>query len=37
MFPDTLYRLYVINASFGFRAIWKLLRAFVDPITAEKV
>ena len=37
MFPDTLYRLYIINASFAFRAIWKLLKTFADPITAEKV
>lgn len=37
MFPDTLYRLYIINSSLAFRAIWGLLRAFADPITAEKI
>jgi len=37
LFPETLYKLYIINAPWTFRAIWAIVSNFVDPITYQKV
>ncbi|ETO34176.1 hypothetical protein RFI_02917 [Reticulomyxa filosa] len=37
LFPETLYKLYLVNSSFTFRAIWKIVSNFVDPITYQKI
>jgi len=37
LFPETLYKLYIINASWTFRAIWSIISNFVDPITYQKI
>ncbi|ETO06384.1 SEC14 cytosolic factor, partial [Reticulomyxa filosa] len=37
LFPETLYKLFIVNASWTFRAIWKIVSNFVDPITYQKV
>jgi len=36
LFPESLHRLYVINAPSAFRVAWKVIQTFLDPITAEK-
>jgi len=36
LFPETLYKLYLINAPFAFRMVWKIISNFVDPITYKK-
>jgi hypothetical protein len=35
-YPDTLYRLFVVNAPFLFRALWAILSPMVDPVTKAK-
>jgi len=37
LFPETLYKLFIINAPWAFRAIWAIVSNFVDPITYQKV
>eukprot|EP01084_Bolivina_argentea_P248873 416396_1 len=37
VFPETLFKLFLINTPFAFRMIWKILGNFVDPITYEKI
>jgi len=37
MYPDTLLRMYVINAGWLFKAAWKIIKRFVHPETARKV
>ncbi|KAJ8459483.1 hypothetical protein OPV22_032409 [Ensete ventricosum] len=36
-YPETLNQLYIINAGPGFKALWKILRAFLEPRTLSKV
>jgi len=36
LFPESLHRLYVINAPSPFRVAWKVIQTFLDPVTAEK-
>ncbi|KAK3008437.1 hypothetical protein RJ639_014435 [Escallonia herrerae] len=36
-YPETLHRLYIINAGSGFRILWKALKAFLDPRTLAKI
>lgn len=35
-FPDSLYKVYGLNASVGFRMIHKLVKPWIDPITYQK-
>jgi len=37
MYPETLKRLYIINAGWMFKAAWLVISKFVHPITAGKV
>ncbi|CAD6220084.1 unnamed protein product [Miscanthus lutarioriparius] len=36
-YPETLNQLYIINAGTGFRALWKVLKAFMEARTLAKV
>ncbi|XP_072983446.1 phosphatidylinositol/phosphatidylcholine transfer protein SFH11 isoform X1 [Typha latifolia] len=36
-YPETLNKLYIINAGSGFRALWKVLTAFLDARTLSKI
>lgn len=36
-FPETVWRIYVVNTPFVFRAAWAVAKAFVHPITIAKV
>ncbi|KAI4327116.1 hypothetical protein L6164_019616 [Bauhinia variegata] len=36
-YPETLSRLFIINAGSGFRMLWKAVRAFLDARTAAKI
>ncbi|XVE65076.1 hypothetical protein DITRI_Ditri07aG0153300 [Diplodiscus trichospermus] len=36
-YPETLNRLFIINAGSGFRMLWKVLKAFMDARTLAKV
>ncbi|XWS49739.1 hypothetical protein CRYUN_Cryun12cG0028700 [Craigia yunnanensis] len=36
-YPETLNRLFIINAGSGFRMLWKVLKAFLDARTLAKV
>ncbi|XP_059645604.1 phosphatidylinositol/phosphatidylcholine transfer protein SFH11 isoform X2 [Cornus florida] len=36
-YPETLHRLFIINAGSGFRALWKAIRAFLDQRTLTKI
>jgi hypothetical protein len=36
-YPESLHRLYMINAPWFFTGLWKMLSAFVDPVTAKKI
>lgn len=35
-YPETLLSLWVVNTPFMFRAVWKVAKTFMDPITVEK-
>jgi len=37
LFPETLHKLYIINAPWTFRAIWTIVSNFVDPLTNQKI
>jgi len=37
MYPETLKKLYIINAGWLFKAAWTVIRNFVHPMTAQKV
>lgn len=34
---QTLHQLYIINAGSGFRALWKVLKAFMEARTLKKI
>jgi hypothetical protein len=36
-YPETVHRIYLIHSPSAFPLIWKAVRPFVDPDTAEKV
>lgn len=36
-FPETLYKMYIINAPFFFTAVWKIVSAWLDEATRKKV
>merc|ERR1712154_393541 len=36
LFPESLHRLYVINTPAAFRGAWKVIKTFLDPVSAEK-
>uniref|UniRef100_A0ACD5UME1 Uncharacterized protein n=2 Tax=Avena sativa TaxID=4498 RepID=A0ACD5UME1_AVESA len=36
-YPETLHQLYIINAGSGFRALWKVLKAFMEARTLKKI
>ncbi|OMO59663.1 Cellular retinaldehyde binding/alpha-tocopherol transport [Corchorus capsularis] len=36
-YPETLNRLFIINAGSGFRMLWKVIRAFLDARTLAKI
>lgn len=37
MYPNTLQKLYIINAGWPFKAAWKVIRMFLHPETARKI
>ncbi|KAG8055731.1 hypothetical protein GUJ93_ZPchr0001g30378 [Zizania palustris] len=36
-YPETLHRLYIINAGQGFKMLWGTIKSFLDPQTALKI
>merc|ERR1711879_1075222 len=36
-FPGTVDKIFMINTSFVFRAIWTIVKPFVDPVTTNKI
>ncbi|KAK9277664.1 hypothetical protein L1049_007211 [Liquidambar formosana] len=36
-YPETLHRVFIINAGSGFRVLWKALKAFLDMRTLAKI
>lgn len=36
-YPETLHRLYLINAPMVFYGFWKMISGLIDPETREKI
>jgi hypothetical protein len=36
-YPETAYKMYIINAPMMFTALWKMVKVFLHPITAAKI
>lgn len=36
-YPESLYRMYIINAGSGFKLVWSAIKSFLDPQTAAKI
>jgi len=36
-FPESLYKMYLVNAPFIFTAIWKMISPWIHPITKAKI
>uniref|UniRef100_A0A0A9ZFH7 Phosphatidylinositol transfer protein CSR1 n=1 Tax=Lygus hesperus TaxID=30085 RepID=A0A0A9ZFH7_LYGHE len=36
-YPETLYQMYIVNAPFIFRTIWKIANLWIDEITKQKI
>ncbi|KAI3325786.1 CRAL-TRIO domain-containing protein [Xylariaceae sp. AK1471] len=36
-YPERLGKMYVINAGWGVWGIWKIVKGFLDPVTASKI
>jgi len=36
-YPERLGRLYLINAPWGFSGVWNVIKAWLDPVTVQKI